>query len=362
MKKIFIQVANYGLANNRFFAEDQSNKFIPPNMSDPWRIAKERLRDIGYEIMTADNNDIKDCERIIFMDAISVEKDISPVQKFKNLIKRILGRKIAPIYPTRKLYKEALENNMENKMVLCMWENRAVRPANFDPANWAKFKKIMTWDDDLIDNKKFFKFSLPIPVRTPLEGTSSFANKKLLVNMSYNKYSSYHAELYSVRRKSIGYFDANYPEDFDLYGPRWNQPITRLQNIFPFLVKKYSTYRGSSEDKLKTISQYKFTLAYENNGDAKGYVTEKMFDALYAKTVPVYLGAPNVAKYVPSEVFIDRRQFKNDEDLAKFLKGITESEYQKYIEAGEKYLRSENYAKLSPEYFYKELIRILQLK
>lgn len=57
--------------------------------------------------------------------------------------------------------------------------------------------------------------------------------------------------------------------------------------------------------KIETIRRYRFTLAFENSID-DDYVTEKFFDPLTAGSVPVYLGAPNIADFAPAEkCFID---------------------------------------------------------
>ncbi len=343
-------------ANNAVFTTLDVN-----DMSAPWRLLKTRLLELGYELTTADNNNLEDCERIIFLDTTSMGEPIRTSQKIKRNVKCLLHMKIYETHILRSLYREALQAGMLDKMILIIWEGRSVCPQNFYMSNWKKFKKILTWDDDLVDTKKFFKFILPVPSRTPMPEIP-FESKKLLVNVSYNKYSTYHAELYSERRKSIGFFDANYPNDFDLFGMRWNQPVTRPQILLPWLVKKYATYRGSTKDKQATVAGYKFTLAYENNADANGYVTEKMFDVLCAQSVPVYLGAPNITDYVPADVFIDRRKFKNDADLATYLLNIPEKKYEKFILAGQNYLKSEMYKKFSAESFCNSIISSLALK
>lgn len=57
--------------------------------------------------------------------------------------------------------------------------------------------------------------------------------------------------------------------------------------------------------KLGALRQYPFYLAWENSAE-EDYVTEKVFDALDAGVVPVYLGAPNAAMFLPpnSTLFI----------------------------------------------------------
>ena len=76
--------------------------------------------------------------------------------------------------------------------------------------------------------------------------------------------------------------------------------------------------RGDST-KLETIARYKFTLAFENASEPD-YVTEKLYQPLAVGSVPVYLGAPNVAELVPSrDCFIDVRDFSGPKALADHL-------------------------------------------
>jgi alpha-1,3-fucosyltransferase 10 len=73
------------------------------------------------------------------------------------------------------------------------------------------------------------------------------------------------------------------------------------------------------ESKLGLIARYKFTLAFENSL-ARDYVTEKFYDPLVAGSVPVYLGAANVADFAPAEhSFIDVADFGSPADLAAHL-------------------------------------------
>jgi hypothetical protein len=71
--------------------------------------------------------------------------------------------------------------------------------------------------------------------------------------------------------------------------------------------------------KLETYTRYRFTLAFENSISAD-YVTEKFFDPLVAGSVPVYLGAPNVADFAPGEhCFVDVTDFSGPQALAAHL-------------------------------------------
>lgn len=71
--------------------------------------------------------------------------------------------------------------------------------------------------------------------------------------------------------------------------------------------------------KLATIGRYRFTLAFENSCE-RDYVTEKFFDALCAGSVPVVLGAPEIADYAPGPfAYIDASRYAHPAALASVL-------------------------------------------
>merc|ERR550532_2882756 len=60
----------------------------------------------------------------------------------------------------------------------------------------------------------------------------------------------------------------------------------------------------SRGDKHGALKKYRVYMALENVMEP-GYVTEKIMDGYMAGTVNVYLGASDLADYVPSDSFID---------------------------------------------------------
>ncbi|MDO8483126.1 MAG: glycosyltransferase family 10 [bacterium] len=332
------------------------------NLNAGWFELKRQISLAGYELTTADDNNLKDCEGIIFFNANSIRKPIDFIEKIKNILKGLLRKKVILPYPTRDLYAEALRFGLKNKMILVIWEPKTVLSSNFDPKTWEKFDRILTWDDDLLlKNQKFNRFYVPMESNKVLEKAIPFQRKKLLVNMSHNKYSSYKCELYSARRNTSTYFDTHYPNDFDLFGNRWNKPVTLWQRLFPGTVKKYSTYRGNAKNKCETLSQYKFNLCYENTSDARGYVCDKIFTSFHVRSVPVYWGASNIEDYIDTDTFVDRRRFGNDKALAQFLTQMTEGEYNKYLIAAERFMQSDEYKKFLPENFGRTIVEALRL-
>jgi hypothetical protein len=85
--------------------------------------------------------------------------------------------------------------------------------------------------------------------------------------------------------------------------------------------------------KRSAIARYRFTLAFENAID-RDYVTEKFFDPLYAGSVPVYLGAPNVEAFAPGDdCFIDAAHYDGPRALAQHLMELAadEAAYARYL-------------------------------
>ena len=161
-------------------------------------------------------------------------------------------------------------------------------------------------------------------------------------------------EIYAQRQKVIN-FMANHPKDFDLYGFGWEKGgknEEERQNI-------QKVYRGSVTDKVSTLRQYKFAFCFENSM-FPGYVTEKIFDVMYAGCVPVYNGAPDIASFVPENAFIDVRDFKDYEALFNFLKSIDQRTYQKYLQNIQSFLSSQAFAKFSQENFANNVLQILE--
>lgn len=160
-------------------------------------------------------------------------------------------------------------------------------------------------------------------------------------------------ELYLDRLKAIRFFSEN-PE-FDLYGEWWDRPVRYESGVDPRITR---CYRGYTIDKLATLQNYKFSICFENTIFG-GYVTEKIMDCFFAGAIPVYYGAPDVAKYIPAELFIDFRKFRSYTELDNYLKGINEKTYNAYITKINRFISSGGYYPFSQEKFAKEIIEIV---
>lgn len=80
---------------------------------------------------------------------------------------------------------------------------------------------------------------------------------------------------------------------------------------------------GSGLGKRRTVARYPFCIAFENSS-CPDYVTEKIFDALRAGSIPVYRGAPNVAEFVPPGSYIDAAAYGSALELGTYLNYLAE--------------------------------------
>lgn len=79
---------------------------------------------------------------------------------------------------------------------------------------------------------------------------------------------------------------------------------------------------------------YKFMIAVENR-KVKGYCSEKLYNALRARTVPIYWGNPEVEKLFNPESFINVDNFDDDEELIEYIEYLDNNDeaYKKILNA-----------------------------
>ena len=323
------------------------------NCTEPFLLLRDNLTKLGYTVEAPSDQDFENCHAVLFWDTVTLPFSFSnfsfSASFFKKAIKAFVQR-IKGI-KTRNWIKEAIRHQQENKLVLILWEGKVVCKDNFDPRFHRHFSRILTWDDHLVDGKRFFKMALPSPEKTAESPVIAFSEKKLLVNISVYKNSGRSAELYSERIKAIRYFESKKPADFDLYGYGWDA----LNNT----KKSFSSYRGVVKNKWDILPKYKFAICYENNAGHRGYITEKIFDCLRADCVPVYWGATNIEEYVNPACYIDRRQFRSYEELDDYISRISEAEYLKLREAGKAFLQTDAFRKFLSPAFAETMIRVI---
>src|SRR3989344_2825649 len=291
---------------NKLFA-DSSHLPIGDNLLYPFFYLAEQLKKLGHQVNTIDMDDIEKFDAVIFLD--------------------------------------------------------------FPGVNNAYFKKLFTWQDEIVDNKKYFKIQYSHQI--PAEFNFNIRQKeKLCPIISSNKSIVHPKELYTERIKAIRWFEANHPEDFNLYGNGWDRHhfegtflgikiarLNRLKFLTKLLRPYYPSYKGGVVSKRATYQKYKFSICYENCKDFNGYITEKIFDCLLSGCVPVYLGAQNIADHIPKNVFIDKRNFNTYDQLYSYMKNMPDKEYQDYLDNIKNFLLNDKGYLFSTKHFANTLVK-----
>ncbi len=330
MKKISIVVDKYYQKNRLFDLSDP--KVNRDDCMYPFYALKRRCAEMGYDLSTNDINTPSESCLVLYNDMPATLPD--PADALKS--------------------------------VLLAWESPLVKPQNFDRVSHERFERVYTYDDRLVDGKKYRKLFYSQRFPESLDFHLKSMPEGFMCVIAGNKRSAHPLELYSERLRTIKWYEENHPGELDLYGFGWNERVFRGPKIVralnriglarkAFVRDKRPSYRGKADDKRSVFGRYRFALCYENIRDIPGYITEKLLDAMLSGCVPIYWGAPNVSDFVPSDCFIDRRNFKDEESLYRFLSGMKEREHRSYRERMSAFLKSEAARPFKTEGFVDEM-------
>lgn len=274
-------------------------------------------------------------------------------------------------------YRFCVRNSMQDKMYIYAGEPQATYPLNYTISKHKDFKGILTFDTDLVDNKKYFRVDYTIPIEYGdkiVSPKKPFRKKRLLCSISSNKFSSYAHELYSERINAVRFMEKYHIKDFDLYGTGWDKPVVHYKwasavklngaiwTFWPDSVKirSFPSYKGTVRNKAETLPKYKFIIAYENC-IMPGYISEKILEAMLYGCVPVYLGDPDVEKRIPRNCFIDKREYPTYESLYGYMSEINREDHEKYLGNIEKFLNSKKVYPFTIDAFIESFKRMLDI-
>lgn len=105
---------------------------------------------------------------------------------------------------------------------------------------------------------------------------------------------------------------------------------------------------GGPAEKVAFLRHYKFNIAFEN-GSLPGYTTEKLVEAMQARTVPIYWGSPRVAEEFNPRSFLNYHDFGSEDELIEKIIELDRDEA-KYLA----WLRQPYFHGDRPNEFYRE--------
>ncbi len=312
--------------------------------SDAWLADLKRyLERKGYRVDTVAGHDLAQADYLILIDAVLSDPYLHELRRRRKELKARTGLVV-------------IDAEVIN---LYQHTERALR----------LFDRVLTWDPARIDRKKFYPYHLPEsffpknPFRIP------YRKKRFLCMINSHKHSLYPTELYSERKHAALFFERT-AEGIDVYGAGWDRrppikpvllhaayrwrfvlgSLLRLDrkpfaNLLEYVRNrprlKSETIKGRFEgSSVAVYAKYKFAICFENARDIPGYATEKLFNCLNARTIPIYWGDAATLDGVPQGCYVDMRKFKTYEELYAFLRRIDEKEYAQYLKRIDAYLKT----------------------
>ena len=226
--------------------------------------------------------------------------------------------------------------------ILILWEPRSVMPWQYKNRSLKKFQLIIPISPWRAENLGLKNWILH-PVTHNENIKLSTERNKTVVMINGAKFSANRNSLYGFRRK-ISKELHKYRIDYDLKGVNWKMSklkeireriwsvrkelqaanIPSLTEAFSDIFYKYPEYKGEVTDKIFTLSQYKYSLIIENEAD---YISEKLIDAILAKTVPIYIG-PSLEKFA----FLLRCVYQCDPNVKSILHILTNNDSDEYLQ------------------------------
>lgn len=194
-----------------------------------------------------------------------------------------------------------------------------------------------------VDRLRLRKLYWPQPRRDvllPFWNQGDRQRRMVMINGNHKPISC-EGELYSRRIEALVAL-AKFGK-VDLYGRGWERWWSRNSMWLPYWRSRgalMSIYKGSCSSKYEVLCRYEFALCFENMV-MKGYITEKIFDCIYAGTIPLYLGATDIAELIPGAAYIDCRQFTSWEQMQEVLMCMSADQIQSIKEAGRAFLQSD---------------------
>ena len=198
-----------------------------------------------------------------------------------------------------------------------------------------------------VDTSRLRKLYWPQPyddVLSPYWENTARQRRLVVINGNHIP-RSFHRQLYGRRIEAMAVLAK--AGAVDLYGHGWEKWWLRSSMWHPYWLNRsalISIYKGPCASKYAVLSQYAFCLCFENMY-MEGYLTEKLFDCLYAGTIPVYLGASDIDDLVPTEAYVDSRKYASWVDLWDDLRSMSNVQIESMKEAGRKFIRSNGMSK-----------------
>ena len=286
--------------------QTDSNSQIP---SGPWKILYEKLESKGFILAP----EISDADYYVFLN--------NDLRDYRRFVK-----------------------NSKDSVVILM-EPPSTRTENFSKELVQQFSKIYSPSPYWHEHTSVIAFDWPIakPFDIPLNFHS---RKPKAVSVHSNKFSLAPGQLYDLRRELL----RNRATHLDTFGMGWEWGINskfrsvitairnvssvheiNLQKIARYLLFPANYSSIQIPDKIELMCKYQFSLVIENDSS---YVSEKIWDALNAETIPLYVGA-NLSKFGLTNGLVYECEPTFEAIVSKLYELVSRDQFERYLEIRE---------------------------
>jgi alpha(1,3/1,4) fucosyltransferase len=328
------------LVVNRLRANAPFRPGAGPNGGDfflPWRQLRERFAMEGVELNTRDVNAGREVEFELHLNA-----------------QRSVDHPLSYAY---------------------LYEDPIVRPINGDLVELARYRKLFTSNEDLIDDEHVL--SLAYPNDLTLREVPDFRQRDLFcVMIASNKalLRPHPRNLHHRRVEAIRFFEQQAPDRFALFGQGWDIPavvpghLGRIakrihewrRRLAPGAPAAFPSWRGTVDRKHEVLDRARFSICYENSRGSPGYLSEKIFDCLTSGCVPVYIGTSHSRPPIPEDCFIDGDQFNTPHEMLAYIERIDAGHFAMFQQSIREFLASPEAQRFTNTYWCETLVaRIL---
>jgi len=307
-----------------------------PNGGDfflPWRQLRERLAAAGIELNTRDRN---------AGHAVAFELHLNAQRQVP----------FAPSYAY-------------------LYEDPVVRPLNADRAALARYARVWTSNEDLIDGDRIRRLDYPNDLA--LREVPGWDGRDLFCVLIASNKALLHPHprnLHHRRVEAIRHFERHAPARFALFGHGWDIPpvapgvrgriAKRLHEWRSRFLRPgpapFPSWHGSVDRKAAVLDRARFSICYENSRGSPGYLTEKIFDSFTSGCVPVYLGTAHAVPPIPADCFIDGDAFATPFAMQAFLEAVTPERFARYQAAIRDFLAGPAARRFTNDHWCEQLV------
>ena len=328
------------LVVNRLRANEPFRPGAGPNGGDfflPWRQLRERFAAEGVELNTRDVNAGREVEFELHLNA-----------------QRSVDHAFSYAY---------------------LYEDPIVRPINGNLVELARYRKLFTSNEELIDGEHVVALDYPNDL-TP-RTVPDFKERDLFCVLIASNKALLHPHphnLHHRRVEAIRFFEEHAPDRFALFGHGWGIPavepghlgrISKRLNewkrkLNPDAPPPFPNWRGTINRKHEILDRARFSICYENSRGSPGYLSEKIFDSLTSGCVPIYIGTSHSRPPIPEDCFIDGDQFKTSHEMLAFIERVDAGHFAMYQQGIREFLASPDALRFTNAHWCETLVtRIL---